>query len=121
MSEETGTSDSGEKWHPLALLVASGMTIKAGAAELGISERTAYRYNSLPEFRQAVSQLRTAALDEAVGMLTKLTAKAVSKLEDLLDGPEALGAIKTILGGVGKLTELGELRARIDALEGERK
>ncbi len=111
------TADSGEKWQPLAFLVASGSTVKDAAEQLTIPERTAYRYASLPEFRQCVSRIRSEALDAAVGALNDLTAKAVKKLEELLDGPEALGAIKTVLGNVSKLSEIGELRQRLDALE----
>lgn len=106
-----------EKWQGLAMLVAAGRTIKAGAEELSISERQAYRYSSLPEFRKAVSQYRSAALDSAVGALNELTGKAVEKLESLLNTDDALGAAKTILASVTRLSELGELRQRIEALE----
>ncbi len=44
--------------------------------------------------------------------------KAVRKLVELLDEPQsALGAAKAILVHVAPLTDLGELRQRIDVLE----
>ena len=109
---------SGEKWQSLAMRVASGKSIKAAADELGIPDRTAYRYASLPEFRQTVGQLRSAALDASVGALTSATILAVTKLVELLGDPHsALGAAKAILVHVAPLSELGELRGRLDALE----
>jgi hypothetical protein len=111
-------ADSGEKWHPLAVLVASGMTIKDAAGELDIPERSAYRYSSLPEFRQFVGQLRSAALDASVGAITSASTRAVNKLVELLaDQQHGLGAAKAILAHVAPLSELGELRSRLDALE----
>jgi len=111
---------SGEKWQALAGLVASGSAVKDAAATLGIGERTAYRYAKLPEFRQCVCRIRTEALDQAVGSLNALTSKAILKLEGLLDGPDALGAIKTILANATKLAETVEFRERLDKLESER-
>ena len=119
MTEET--VDSGEKWQPLAVLIASGSSIKGAADELGIPERTAYRYASLPEFRQCVSQLRSAALDSSVGKISDATTKAVDRLIELLADPQfGLQAAKAILSHVAPLSDLGELRQRIDALESER-
>ena len=119
MSDET--ADSGEKWHPLAFLVAGGMTIKDAAVELNIPDRTAYRYASLPEFRRSVGQLRSAALDASVGAITSATTMAVTKLVELLDDPQfGLQAAKALLANVSPLSELGELRERLAALEAER-
>ena len=119
MSDET--ADNGEKWHPLSVLVASGMTIKDASGELGIPERTAYRHASLPEFRKCVGQLRTAALDASVGAITSASTRAVNKLVELLDDPQfGLQAAKALLANVSPLSELGELRSRLDALESER-
>ena len=119
MSDET--ADNGEKWQALAVLVAGGMTVKNAAAELGISERTSYRHSSLPEFRQAVGQLRSAALDASVGAITSASTRAVNKLVELLDDPQfGLQAAKALLANVSPLSELGELRSRLDALESGR-
>jgi hypothetical protein len=115
---ESETADCGEKWQPLAMLVASGRTVKEAAEELSIPERTAYRWHGLPEFRQSVGQLRSAALDASVGEITSATSLAVRKLIELLDDPQhCLQAAKSILNGVAPLSELGELRQRLEALE----
>lgn len=121
MQQEIEQADSGEKWQGLAVLVASGKTVKDASEELGIPERTAYRYNSLPEFRQAVGRLRSAALDAACGAITTATTQAVAKLVELLDDPQfCLQAAKAIINSTGPLSDLGELRQRIDALEAQR-
>ena len=111
-------AEAGEKWHPLAVLVAGGMTVKDAAAQLNVAERTAYRWNALPEFRQCVGRLRSEALDASVGRITEATSKAVDKLVELLEDPQfGLQAAKAILSHVTPLTETGELRSRINALE----
>ena len=94
------------------------MTIKDAANQLDIPERTAYRYSTLPEFRQCVGQVRSAALDACVGAITAASTAAVAKLVELLDDPQfCLQAAKTLLTNVSPLSDLGELRQRIDALE----
>ena len=115
---ESETADSGEKWQPLAVLVASGMTVKDAAEQLNIASRTAYRHSTLPEFRQAVGQLRSAALDATVGKITEATSQAVDRLVELLNDPQfGLQAAKAILSHVAPLSEHGELRQRVDRLE----
>ena len=119
MSDET--ANSGEKWQALALLVAGGASIKNAADELGIPERTAYRYAGLREFRQCVGRLRSAALDASVGAITSASTRAVEKLVELLDDPQyGLQAAKALLTNVTSLSDLGELRGRLDSLEAER-
>lgn len=117
MADIPKKASSGEKWQALACLVAGGAAVKDAAATLNIAERTAYRYAALPEFRRSVCSIRTTALDQAVGALNALTTKAIRRLDELLDGPDALGAIKTILANATKLAETVEFRERLDRLE----
>ncbi len=119
MTEDSAElADSGEKWQGIALLVASGKTIKEASEELSIPERTAYRYSSLPAFRQTVGQLRSAALDASVGEITTATSLAVRKLVELLEDPQhCLQAAKALLTNATPLSDLGELRQRITELE----
>lgn len=112
--------DSG-RFEDLAAEVAGGLTIRAAAAVLGIPERTAYRWSGESEFRQRVARLRSAALDATVGKITEATSQAVDRLVDLLNDPQfGLQAAKAILTHVAPLSDLGELRQRVDALEAER-
>ena len=114
-------ADSGEKWHPLAVLVAGGSSIKTAADTLCIAERTAYRYAESNEFRARVSSLRSAIAGEAVGKLNAAASTAVDTLLELTaqeNEPKVrLDACKLILANLGPLTEHCELRSRLDALE----
>ena len=114
-------AESGRHFEILAAAVAAGSTTRAAAASCGCSERVAYRLAGMPEFQRRVSALRSAMVDSSVGRISGATSKAVDKLVALLDDPHsALGAAKAILANVAPLSELGELRGRLDALESER-
>ena len=119
MSDET--ADSGEKWHPLAVLVGSGRSVKTAADTLGIAERTAYRYAESNEFRARVSSLRSAIASEAVGRLTSAASTAVDTLLELTarehEPKTRLDACKLILVNLLPLSEHCELRQRLDSLE----
>ena len=118
MSEPAEMADSGRFLELLAVQVACGKSIRDAAEEIGCSERQAYRLSSTPEFNRRVAEIRTAAIDAATGMISDATSKAVSKLVELLGDPHsALGAAKAILSNVTPLSELGELRQRLDKLE----
>jgi hypothetical protein len=118
------TADSGEKWHPLAWRVANGKTVKEAMEELGLPERTAYRYSALPEFKRRVSEIRTDILDAATGDITSAVTVAVATIRELLGDTHEpavrLNASKAIINAMRPLSELGELRQRIAALEADR-
>ena len=109
---------NGKFLEPLALHVAGGKSIADAAAEIGCSLSHGYTLSSSPEFRQRVSEIRSAALDSAVGEITSACVLAVRKLVELLNDPHsAVQAAKAILVHVAPLTDLGEVRSRLDALE----
>jgi hypothetical protein len=104
----------------LALLVASGLTIRQAAKQLGISEATAYRRSERSDFKQKVAEIRSEALSASVGRLSALVADAVTALEAILrngSDRDRLAASRIILSSVSPMMELSELRQRIDALE----
>lgn len=104
----------------LAVEVAGGSTIREAAAAVGCSESVAYHLSSSTEFRQRVNEIRSEITAGAVGSLTAGARQAVETLRVLLSNEEAsvqLQAAKAILSLVGPLSELGELRSRLDALE----
>ena len=105
----------------LAVEVAGGATIKAAANVVHCSIHTAYHCSADPEFNQRVAAIRSEAIAGAVGRLSTVASQAVDTLVSLMglanDPPIRLNAAKAILVQLGPLTELGELRARIDALE----
>lgn len=105
----------------LAVEVAGGSTIREAAAAVGCSESVAYHLSSTPEFRQRVNEIRSEITAGAVGSLTAGARQAVETLRVLLSSSEEpsirLQAAKAILSLVGPLSELGELRQRLDSLE----
>lgn len=108
-------------FEPLAVQVAGGQSIKSGADIVGCSIQTAYNLSSQPEFRARVNELRAEITSGAVGVLTTGASLAAATLVELLDVSQEpsirLQASKAILAALGPLSELGELRQRLDAIE----
>jgi len=112
---------SNGKLEALALLVAGGATVRSAAEQTGTCERTAYRLNTSPAFKRRVAEIRSEIAAATVGELTAAAKEAACTLRSLLDAANEpsirLQASKAILASVGAISELGELRARLDALE----
>ncbi len=112
---------NGRFFGSLAELVATGSSVKSAAEQIGCSERHAYRIAARPDFRRQVSTIRSAAVNTAVGSLSLATLEAVSTLRDLMgENSEPnirLNAAKAVLIAIGPLTELGDIRQRLDAVE----
>lgn len=108
-------------FEPLALRVAAGLSIKAAADVVKCSTQTAYNISASPEFRSRVSEIRSEVTTEAVGRLANAASQAVDTLVELLDRSNdpsiRLNASKAILAALPTMTEFGELRSRIDAIE----
>jgi hypothetical protein len=68
-----------------------------------------------------VASIRTEVASSTVGVLTLAASEAAAALRELLDAsnPPAvrLNSAKCILTSLSSISELGELRARIDRLE----
>ena len=109
------------KFESLALLLASGSSIKAASQQLGIGSRTAYRIAASDKMKTRVASIRSEVASSTVGTLTLAASEAASTLRSLLDASNPpmvrLNACKSILASLSAISELGELRARIDALE----
>lgn len=108
-------------FEPLALAVAGGQSVKAGAAVAGCNVQTAYNLSSKPDFKLRVAELRSEITSQAVGQLSAASSQAVGVLVELLgsehEPKDRLAAAKSILSLLGPVSELAELRSRIDALE----
>jgi len=104
----------------LAVQVAGGASIKAGAIAVGCSESVAYHLSSDPSFRDTVARLRSEATSGAVGRLSMAASLAVDTLVSLLGAEEPrdrLAAAKAILVALAPMAEFAELRQRIAELE----
>jgi hypothetical protein len=115
------TSKKGKFAELLAIEVASGVSIKDAAARVGCSLTHAYHISSDPSFQSRVASIRSEAVAGAVGRLSIAANTAVDTLTSLLgednESRDRLNAAKAILASLGPLSELGELRARLDKLE----
>jgi hypothetical protein len=108
-------------FEPLAVVVAGGQTIKAASSTVGCAIQTAYHISADADFRQRVGELRSEMTTQAVGKLSDAASHAVDTLRELLDASNEpsirLNASKAILAALPSMTEFGELRERIDAIE----
>ncbi len=106
----------------LAASVASGQSVREASKTAGCTESTAYSLSCSNEFKSEVSRLKTEAVERAVARLTDSATKAADTLVRLLDSQDekvALAASTKLLSMLHPLQELGELRARIDAIESQ--
>ena len=106
----------------LAASVASGQSVREASKTAGCTESTAYSLSCSNEFKGEVSRLKTEAVERAVARLTDSATKAADTLVRLLDSQDekvALAASTKLLSMLHPLQELGELRARIDAIESQ--
>ena len=121
---DSETADSGRFNELLAVAVAAGSTIRAAAESCGCSERQGYRVAASPEFKSRVSAIRSEMTSQAVGELSAAASEAVATIRELLASTNEpsvrLNAAKAILNALGPMSELGELRSRLDALESGR-
>lgn len=111
-------------FEPLAVQVAGGQSVKAGSEVVGCQIQTAYNFTARAEFKQRVAELRSEITFQAVGRLSSASSQAVSVLVELLgdehEPKDRLAAAKAVLSMLGPVSELSELRSRIDALEASR-
>ena len=107
---------------PLAVRIAMGATVRDAASEIGCSESHANRLATEPQVRRRVSQLRSAAIDRAVGILGSAAGEAVTALRSIVNDAsqkpsDRIAAARAILSTVAPISELAELRDRVDQLE----
>jgi hypothetical protein len=115
-------ANNGSKFESLALLLASGSNIKTASQKVGYSVRQGYRISASHKMKNRVSQLRASITQEAIGVLNAAAAEAAATLREMLDAShtpkDRMIAAKTILTSLAPLSEWGELRERLDELEG---
>ena len=95
-------------------------TIAEVANQIGITERTLYRWLTLPHFQEKLQQEREKLREQAFDNLKATLNKAVERLGELLDDESSsvrLRACQTILDYNIKLVEIQELEERLARLE----
>jgi hypothetical protein len=106
----------------IALEVSQGLSVRDACELAGCSEATGYRISNDPRFALRVSELRTSATDAAIGRLSSAASNAVEVLRSIMadgesDPKDRIASAKIILSLLLPMTELGELRGRLDKLE----
>jgi len=107
----------------LTIAVAGGLTVKDAASVAGCTIATAYTLSCSDDFKREVSRLKSEAVAMAIAVLSANATKASQALIKLLDSDDEkiiLASATKILSMLGPLTELHELRDRIDAIENQK-
>ena len=117
------TADLSPSQDRVALLLASGWSVRAAAAEASVGERTIFGWRAdLPAFNKQVEQHRSELFANALGKLADISGKAVELLEKLVDDvlvdPNVrLQAAKAILDQAPKYRASVEIETRLAELE----
>src|SRR5262245_50000279 len=102
----------------LALALAAGGTVRAGAAKAKVSERTARNWLAEDAFRARVEELRAAMLERTMSTTIKASTRAAATLAKLLESKDdrvKLGAAKALLEQAVRLREAVSLEQRVAA------
>jgi hypothetical protein len=99
-------------------------TIATAAAKAGMPERTAYRRIAEPDFAQAYRTARREAVSQATARLQNAAGAAVDALASIVGDAGApantrVVAARVILENTLRASELEEVTARLDELEGK--
>lgn len=106
----------------LAAEISIGSTVRDACKTTGCAESTGYRISNDPLFSLRVSEIRTRVTDAAVGRQSAAASSAVNVLREILenkasDPKDRIASAKAILSSLLNLTEMGEMRRRLDKLE----
>jgi AcrR family transcriptional regulator len=106
---------------PLALAIASGLTVDEAAARINVSRTAAYRRWRDPAVKQLVAQLRAEMVNRCIGLLSESLCEAVITLKRLMRDGETdslrLKAAERLLETGLKAAAIAELERRIVDLE----
>src|SRR5262245_28248363 len=109
-----------ERRERLAVLLAEGQEVKAAAATIGISERTAHIWRREPGFQARIRELQKERRERAAAVLRRMDSLALRGLQDALgshNGAVKLGAVRTWLEFSYRVAETADLEERLAALE----
>ena len=114
----------GKYAEPLAAALAAGCSIGEAIARAGVSSTHGYRLARTPEVRRRVAEIRASAASATVGLLTAASSQAVKVLAEIMANAEAkdsdrIAAARAVLSMIGPMSELHELRQRLDAIESQ--
>lgn len=104
----------------LALL--TQRNIEEAARSIGLSPKTLYRWQQLPEFREALRQARRDAVAQSTARLQQATSAAATMLLKVMVDPATPPATKVraaecVLSHAHKAIEIEDIEVRLAALE----
>ena len=117
---ETATRWTSKQEH-VALLIASGKSIKDAAAECGAGERTAHTWLKDPGYRSLIAELRGRLLNQAMGKLADAAGEAIEVLRASLRDVNPnirLRAAVSVLDGMMKMYPHVELAEQLVDIQG---
>ena len=109
--------------HKKELAVAALLTqpsVVAAVEQIGVSEKTVWRWLREPDFAEAFAQARREFLGLALARLQRAAGQATTRLMELLDAEDdklALRAAATILSQAVRGAETMDVLQRLEALE----
>jgi hypothetical protein len=107
----------------LAFALAQGVTAAKWARNHNVPKMTAYRWEKEPEVREAVQAYRRRTVDQAVGLMTKHTARAAGVIAKIAFEGESdtvrLRAARAIFSEMKLASEYSGLEFRMSELEGQ--
>jgi hypothetical protein len=115
-----GTHKGREADEQLALLIASGLTVKAAATQAGVSLRTAHRRCGDPCFNARVEHFRSRLVADALAKLEGAMSGAADALRELIghkDPHVRIRAAVEVLRNAVRVKEQHDLAERIRRLE----
>jgi transposase-like protein len=101
----SGNGAPARRWEVAATALASGSTVEAAAAAVGVNPRSVFRWLRDIRFARRVQEIRDAAFSAAVGELTASCTAAARKLAELLENPNPmiqLAAARALIGSAVK-------------------
>lgn len=119
---EAQTPDDGltDRQRRAVLAILETPTMEAAAKASGVARVTLYEWEKLPAFKDALGAARAELYREGMGALKAATAKAASRLVELLDSrnenTRRLTARDVLALGV-RIVENEDIEARIEQLE----
>ena len=108
------------KQEQAALYIAYGFKFNRIAKELGINERTIYRWLDREDFRSKVEKEKSRRREYAMDILKNSFSKAVQKIRNLLSDNNSNVSLKAALSIIDlnlKLVEIEENEERLRQLE----
>jgi hypothetical protein len=105
----------------LARALAVGRTVADWAKEKNVAERTAYIWSRCAEVLQEIDEIRSAALDQAIGRLSSQVARAADQItllaEKALSEAVRLQASKAVMDELMAISSYATLERRMAEIE----